>query len=401
MNCVRKLTDSLYWVGVNDRRIALFENVYPVPDGVSYNSYLMLDEKCALFDTVDAAFTHQLFENIEGLLKGRSLDYLIVNHMEPDHCASIEDIVNRYPNVRIVCTAKAAAMMKQFFDFDVDAHTLPVKEGDSLILGRHELNFVMAPMVHWPEAMVSYERTEKILFSADAFGSFGAINGNIFADEIDYKGAWLPEARRYYTNIVGKFGMQVQALLKKAATLDISLICPLHSLVWRNDIPWLLEKYSLWSSYEPEEPSVVIAYASVYGHTQTPADLLAARLADRGITRISVYDVSKTHPSYIIADAFRASALVLASITYNNGIFCNMDSLLHQLVAHNLQKRTIALMENGTWAPVSAKHMGEVLTGLKNNTVLDAGLSIKSALKPGQEADLDALADALAAAVRQ
>ncbi len=401
MNCVRKLTDSLYWVGVNDRRIALFENVYPVPDGVSYNSYLMLDEKCALFDTVDAAFTHQLFENIEGLLKGRSLDYLIVNHMEPDHCASIEDIVNRYPNVRIVCTAKAAAMMKQFFDFDVDAHTLPVKEGDSLILGRHELNFVMAPMVHWPETMVSYERTEKILFSADAFGSFGAINGNIFADEIDYKGAWLPEARRYYTNIVGKFGMQVQALLKKAATLDISLICPLHSLVWRNDIPWLLEKYSLWSSYEPEEPSVVIAYASVYGHTQTAADLLAARLADRGITRISVYDVSKTHPSYIIADAFRASALVLASITYNNGIFCNMDSLLHQLVAHNLQKRTIALMENGTWAPVSAKHMGEVLTGLKNNTVLDAGLSIKSALKPGQEADLDALADALAAAVRQ
>ena len=401
MNCVRKLTDSLYWVGVNDRRIALFENVYPVPDGVSYNSYLMLDENCALFDTVDAAFTHQLFENIEGLLKGRSLDYLIVNHMEPDHCASIEDIVNRYPNVRIVCTAKAAAMMKQFFDFDVDAHTLPVKEGDSLILGRHELNFVMAPMVHWPEAMVSYERTEKILFSADAFGSFGAINGNIFADEIDYKGAWLPEARRYYTNIVGKFGMQVQALLKKAATLDISLICPLHSLVWRNDIPWLLEKYSLWSSYEPEEPSVVIAYASVYGHTQTAADLLAARLADRGITRISVYDVSKTHPSYIIADAFRASALVLASITYNNGIFCNMDSLLHQLVAHNLQKRTIALMENGTWAPVSAKHMGEVLTGLKNNTVLDAGLSIKSALKPGQEADLDALADALAAAVRQ
>ena len=401
MNCVRKLTDSLYWVGVNDRRIALFENVYPVPDGVSYNSYLMLDEKCALFDTVDAAFTHQLFENIEGLLKGRSLDYLIVNHMEPDHCASIEDIVNRYPNVRIVCTAKAAAMMKQFFDFDVDAHTLPVKEGDSLILGRHELNFVMAPMVHWPEAMVSYERTEKILFSDDAFGSFGAINGNIFADEIDYKGAWLPEARRYYTNIVGKFGMQVQALLKKAATLDISLICPLHSLVWRNDIPWLLEKYSLWSSYEPEEPSVVIAYASVYGHTQTAADLLAARLADRGITRISVYDVSKTHPSYIIADAFRASALVLASITSNNGIFCNMDSLLHQLVAHNLQKRTIALMENGTWAPVSAKHMGEVLTGLKNNTVLDAGLSIKSALKPGQEADLDALADALAAAVRQ
>jgi len=395
MNCSRKLTDSLYWVGVSDRRIALFENVYPVPKGVSYNSYVLVDEKCALFDTVDAAFTHQFLDNIKGVLKGRSLDYLIVNHMEPDHCASIIDIVSCYPDVKLVCTAKAAAMMKQFFDFDVDSHVLPVKEGDTLSLGSHELTFVMAPMVHWPEVMVSYEKTEKILFSADAFGSFGAIDGNIFADETDYKGEWLREARRYYTNIVGKFGMQVQALLKKAAGLDIKLICPLHSLVWREDIPWLLDKYSKWSSYEPEEKSVLLAYASVYGHTAETVDLLASKLAEKGVKNISVYDVSKTHPSYIIADAFRCSSLVFASITYNNGIFCNMETLLHQIAAHNLQNRTIAFMENGTWAPVSCKHMKEAVSALKNMNVLEDGLTIKSALKGDQEEAVSAMAEAI------
>ena len=267
MNSSRKLTDSLYWVGANDRRIALFENVYPVPRGVSYNSYLLLDEKTALFDTIDQAFTHQLLENVASVLNGRPLDYLIINHMEPDHCASIADILCRYPQVKIVCTAKAANMMKQFFEFDVDRYAAPVKEGDTLSLGSHTLTFVMAPMVHWPEVMVTYETTEKILFSADAFGSFGAIDGNIFADETDYKNQWLPEARRYYCNIVGKYGPQVQALLKKASGLEISMICPLHSLVWRKDLDWLLEKYSRWSSYEPEEKTVLIAYASVYGHT--------------------------------------------------------------------------------------------------------------------------------------
>lgn len=400
MNCSRKLTDSLYWIGVNDRRIALFENVYPVPKGVSYNSYVMLDEKTALFDTVDASFTHQFIENLEGVLGGRSLDYLIVNHMEPDHCASISDIVNHYPDVKIYCTAKAAVMMKQFFDFDVDRHVTAVKEGDCLSLGAHELTFVMAPMVHWPEVMVTYEKTEKILFSADAFGSFGALDGNIYNDEIDYKGAWLPEARRYYTNIVGKYGPQVQALLKKAAGLEISMICPLHSVIWRTDLGWVIDKYLKWSSYTPEEKTVLIAYASVYGHTESAADLLAGKLAERGIKNLAVYDVSKTHPSYIIGDAFRCSSLVFASISYNNGIFCNMDALLHQIVAHNLQNRTIALIENGSWAPVAGKQMRDCLSALKNCTVLDDVVTVKSALKQDQEAAIDALADALAASLQ-
>lgn len=329
------------------------------------------------------------------MLDGRSLDYLIVNHMEPDHCASIADILFRYPGVKIVCTAKAANMMKQFFEFDVDQYVVPVKEGDTLSLGVHTLTFVMAPMVHWPEVMVTYETTEKILFSADAFGSFGAIDGNIFADETDYKNQWLPEARRYYCNIVGKYGPQVQALLKKASGLEISMICPLHSLIWRKDLDWLLEKYSRWSSYEPEEKTVLIAYASVYGHTEQAADAIAARLAERGVPNIAVYDVSKTHPSYILADAFRCSALVFASITYNNGIFCNMETLLHQIAAHNLQNRTVAFLENGSWAPVSVKHMTDTFASLKNMKVLEESLTIRSSLKNCQGDCLEALVDSI------
>jgi len=400
MNNIRKLTDSLFWVGVNDRRIALFENVYPVPAGMSYNSYVLVDEKTALFDTVDASFTHDFMENVAAALNGRSLDYLIVNHMEPDHCASIADVIAAYPEAKIVCTAKAVGMMKQFFDFDVDSHVIPVKEGDTVSLGSHELTFVMAPMVHWPEVMVTYEKTEKILFSADAFGSFGAIDGNIYADEIDYKGTWLAEARRYYTNIVGKFGMSVQGLLKKAAGLEIKMICPLHSVIWREDLSWLLDKYMKWSSYTPEEKTVMIAYGSVYGHTEKAAEILAGKLADRGIRHISVYDVSKTHPSYMIADAFRSSALVFASITYNGGIFCNMDNLLHQIAAHGLTNRTVAFIQNGTWAATASKQMGDILGTLKNMNVLEAGVTVKSSLKEDQGAELDALADAITAALQ-
>lgn len=398
MNNIRKLTDSLFWVGVNDRRIALFENVYPVPTGMSYNSYVLVDEKTALFDTVDASFTHDFMENVAAALNDRSLDYLIVNHMEPDHCASIADVIAAYPEAKIVCTAKAVGMMKQFFDFDVDSHVIPVKEGDTVSLGSHELTFVLAPMVHWPEVMVTYEKTEKILFSADAFGSFGAIDGNIFADEIDYKSAWLAEARRYYTNIVGKFGMSVQGLLKKAAGLEIKMICPLHSVIWREDFGWLLDKYMKWSSYTPEEKTVMITYGSVYGHTEKAAEILAGKLADRGIRHISVYDVSKTHPSYLIADAFRSSALVFASITYNGGIFCSMDNLLHQIAAHGLTNRTVAFIQNGTWAATASKQMGDILGTLKNMNVLEAGVTVKSALKDDQGAELDALADAIVAA---
>ena len=327
MYCVKKVKEDLFWVGGTDRRLALFENAYPIPRGVSYNAYVLLDEKTVLFDTVDWAVAGQLYENLAKVLGDRSLDYIVVDHMEPDHAATLGQVAEKYPEAKIVCNAKTVGIIKQFFDFDMDSRAIPVKEGDTVSLGSHEITFVMAPMVHWPEVMVTYEKTEKILFSADAFGSFGAVDGNIFADEIDDKGAWLSEARRYYTNIVGKFGMSVQGLLKKAAGLEIRMICPLHSVIWREDLPWLIDKYLKWSSYTPEEKSVTIAYGSVYGHTEKAADILAGKLADRGIRHISVFDVSKTHPSYIIADAFRTSAMVFASITYNGGIFCNMDTL--------------------------------------------------------------------------
>lgn len=400
MYCVKKMTEDLYWVGASERRLNLFENAYPLTNGVSYNSYLLLDEKTVLIDTVDKSVSGLFFENVDHVLSGRKLDYLIVQHMEPDHAATIGELVLRHPELTIVCNAKTRTMMQNFFTFDLDSRVQLVKEMDTLTTGRHTFAFVMAPMVHWPEVMVTYEKTEKILFSADAFGSFGAVDGNIFADEIDDKVAWLSEARRYYTNIVGKFGMSVQGLLKKAAGLEIRMICPLHSVIWREDLPWLIDKYLKWSSYTPEEKSVTIAYGSVYGHTEKAADILAGKLADRGIRHISVFDVSKTHPSYIIADAFRTSAMVFASITYNGGIFCNMDTLLHQLAAHGLTNRTAALIQNGTWAATTSKQMGEILGTMKNIHVLEADVTIKSALKDNQEAELDALADAIAASLQ-
>lgn len=400
MYCVKKMTEDLYWVGASERRLNLFENAYPLTNGVSYNSYLLLDEKTVLIDTVDKSVSGLFFENVDHVLAGRKLDYLIVQHMEPDHAATISELVLRHPEVTVVCNAKTRTMMQNFFTFDLDSRVQLVKEMDTLTTGRHTFAFVMAPMVHWPEVMVTYEKTEKILFSADAFGSFGAVDGNIFADEIDDKVAWLSEARRYYTNIVGKFGMSVQGLLKKAAGLEIRMICPLHSVIWREDLPWLIDKYLKWSSYTPEEKSVTIAYGSVYGHTEKAADILAGKLADRGIRHISVFDVSKTHPSYIIADAFRTSAMVFASITYNGGIFCNMDTLLHQLAAHGLTNRTAALIQNGTWAATTSKQMGEILGTMKNIHVLEADVTIKSALKNDQEAELDALADAIAASLQ-
>ena len=390
-----KISDSVIYIGADDHDIDLFESQYVVPNGVSYNSYVIIDEKIAVMDTADPRVTDVWFDNLEKALGGRKPDYLVVQHMEPDHAGNIKKLAEKYPEMKIVGNAKTFPMMKQFFEFDVDQYVVPVKEGDTLSLGVHTLTFVMAPMVHWPEVMVTYETTEKILFSADAFGSFGAIDGNIFADETDYKNQWLPEARRYYCNIVGKYGPQVQALLKKASGLEISMICPLHSLVWRKDLDWLLEKYSRWSSYEPEEKTVLIAYASVYGHTEQAADAIAARLAERGVPNIAVYDVSKTHPSYILADAFRCSALVFASITYNNGIFCNMETLLHQIAAHNLQNRTVAFLENGSWAPVSVKHMTDTFASLKNMKVLEESLTIRSSLKNCQGDCLEALVDSI------
>ena len=399
MHCVKKVTDDLYWIGGSDRRLALFENVYPIPRGVSYNSYVLLDEKTVLLDTVDASISGLFFENLEYVLNGRTLDYLIVNHMEPDHCAVIGDVVRRYPDVKLVCNAKTVPMLKQFFNFPVEDRTVIVKEMDTLCTGKHTFAFVMAPMVHWPEAMVSYDTVDKILFSADGFGTFGAINGNLFADEVNFERDWLDDARRYFINIVGKYGMQVQNLLIKAATLEIKMICPLHGPVWRENLGWFIEKYDTWSSYKPEDQAVMIAYASIYGNTENAAEILASKLADKGVKNIAMYDVSVTDPSVIVSESFRCSHLVFAAPSYNGGIFTKMETVLSELKAHSLQNRTVAIMENGTWAPVAGRQMREIFAGMKNIELLEEGVTIRSAVKEAQEASLEALAEKIASSL--
>ena len=400
MHCVKKVTDDLYWIGGSDRRLALFENVYPIPRGVSYNSYVLLDEKTVLLDTVDASISGLFFENLEYVLNGRTLDYLIVNHMEPDHCAVIGDVVRRYPDVKLVCNAKTVPMLKQFFNFPVEDRTVIVKEMDTLCTGKHTFAFVMAPMVHWPEAMVSYDTVDKILFSADGFGTFGAINGNLFADEVNFERDWLDDARRYFINIVGKYGVQVQNLLKKAATLEIKMICPLHGPVWRENLGWFIEKYDTWSSYKPEDQAVMIAYASIYGNTENAAEILASKLADKGVKNIAMYDVSVTDPSVIVSESFRCSHLVFAAPSYNGGIFTKMETVLSELKANSLQNRTVAIMENGTWAPVAGRQMREIFAGMKNIELLEEGVTIRSAVKEAQEASLEALAEKIASSLQ-
>lgn len=398
MYCTKRITEDMVWVGADDRRLALFEGVYGVPDGVSYNSYLILDEKTILFDTVDKAVAHNFFDNVAHELGGRKLDYLVISHMEPDHAATIEDIALRYPEAKIVCNAKIRDMLARFFPTDLSDRLHLVKEGDSLSTGRHNFTFVMAPMVHWPEVMMTYDTTDKILFSADAFGSFGALNGRIFADECDFMNEYLDEARRYYTNIVGKYGPQVQSVLRKAAGLEIKYVCPLHSFVWRQGFGDFLAKYDQWSSYTPEVKGVLIAYASVYGHTENAANILAAKLSDRGV-KVKMYDTSVTPASYILSDAFKYSHLVFAATTYNAGVFVTMDQLLHELVTHNLQNRKVAVIENGSWAPTSGGLMREMLSQLKGTEFIGDTLTVKSALTEGQLAELDVLADAIAADV--
>lgn len=400
MYCVKEIQKDLYWVGGTDRRLALFENAFPIPNGISYNSYVLLDEKNVLFDTVDRAISGQFFDNLEYVLGERELDYLVINHMEPDHCATIGEVIRRYPKVQLVCNQKTVPLLKQFFDFPVEEKLVLVKEGDTLSTGHHELTFVMAAMVHWPEVMVTYDKTDKILFSADAFGTFGAMNGNLFADEVNFETEWLSDARRYYTNIVGKYGVQVQALLKKAETLEIKLLCPLHGPVWRKNIGWFVEKYQKWSSYTPEEDAVMIAYGSIYGHTENMANILACCLADEGVKNVKVYDVSATHPSYLVSEAFRCSHLVFVSVTYNSGLFSNMEHLLLELKAHNLQNRTIALMENGSWGPAAVRKMAEILDSMKNIELLEQKVAVKSSVKDAQAEEIKALAKEIARAVK-
>ena len=390
---IKEISKDLFWVGANDRRISLFESAYPVPCGISYNSYLLLDDKTVLLDTVDKSVNHQFFENIEYTLNGKNLDYLIINHMEPDHCAEIAALVKKYPQIKIVCNAKSQGMVNQFFDFDFPENQWQiVKEGDILETGHHKLTFVMAPMVHWPEVMVTYDSVGKILFSADAFGAFGAIDGNIFADEVDFDHRYMDEARRYYTNIVGKYGPQVQMLLKKASNLDIQMICPLHGYVWRKDLNVFIDKYQKWSTYEPEEKSVLIAYSSVYGNTQNAAEILAGKLAKHGVKNIRMFDVSTVHPSYVVSEVFRYSHIVFASTTYNMDIFVSMEILLNDLCAHNIQNRKVAIIENGSWAPSCGNLITEKVSKWKNTEIIGNRILVKSSLKQNQNEELENLA---------
>ncbi len=396
MYCFRKVTDDLYWVGGSDRRLELFENIFPLSKGVSYNSYLLMDEKTVLFDATDHAIGRQFLENVKAVLNGRALDYLVVNHMEPDHCAMIEDLVLRYPDMKIIGNAKTFPMISQFFDFDLEGKTVTVKEGDTFSCGAHTLHFVMAPMVHWPEAMMTYDEKDKVLFSADAFGTFGALNGNIFNDEVDFDREWLDEARRYYTNIVGKYGMQVQNVLKKATALDIQVICPLHGPVWRRDLDYIIGKYDTWSKYEPEEKGVMIAYASMYGNTENMAEIFAASLAEAGVKNIRMHNISKTHVSELISDSFKYSHIVLAAPTYNNGIYPLMDNYLEDMKALALQNRTIAVLGNGTWAPQSTKLISAKISEMKNMRLLETSVTIKSAVKDSQMEEIGSLARQIA-----
>lgn len=396
MQCFRKVTEDLYWVGGNDRQIELFENIFPLAKGVSYNSYLLLDEQTVLFDTANYAIGKQFIENVMSVLNGRNLDYIVVNHMEPDHCSLIGELLLHYPDVKIIGNAKTFPMIEQFFSFDLTGKTLTVKEGDTFCSGKHTFRFIMSPMVHWPEAMMTYDEKDKVLFSADAFGTFNALNGNLFNDELDFNREWLDEARRYYTNIVGKYGPQVQNVLKKASSLDIQMICPLHGPVWRSNLNFIIEKYNLWSRYEPEEKGVMIAYASMYGNTENMAEILAVMLAEAGVKNIHMHNISKTHVSELISDSFKYSHIVLASPTYNNGIYPLMDNYLEDMKALSLQNRTIAVLGNGSWAPQATKLISAKIKEMKNMRLLEASVTIKSSLKEAQLEELNSLSRQIA-----
>ncbi len=398
MYCTRKVNDDYTWVGADCRRLALFEGVFGVPDGISFNSYLLTDEKTVLFDTADSAVRRTFRENLTHALAGRELDYIVVHHMEPDHAAELAELAEDYPKAQILCSAMAKTMVGQFFGSETAGRITVIKEGETLCTGRHTLRFVAAPMVHWPEVMMTYDETDRLLLTADAFGCFGALNGALFADEVDFDRDYLDEARRYYTNIVGKYGPQVQAVLKKAVALDIEMLLPLHGFVWREELGYLLGKYDLWSRYEPEVRGVMIAYASVYGGTENAANVLACRLAEKGV-RVKMFDASVTPASYIVSAAFQYSHLVFASTTYNMGIFVTMEQLLHDIAAHALASRRYALIENGSWSPASGRKMQTLLAPLPGWSEVEPVLTVKSALRPDQAAQMERLADNLAADV--
>ncbi len=395
MYCVKKVLPDLLWIGADDRRVPVFEGVYDVPDGMSYNSYLLLDDKTVVFDTVDKAVSEQFFENLKHGLNGRHLDYMVVHHMEPDHAATIGELFLRYPDVKILCNAKIKTLIGQFFDNVNEESIEVVTESTVFETGHHKFVFVNAPMVHWPEVMFSYDDTSKVLFSADAFGVFGALNGHLFADEVDFMHDWLDEARRYYTNIVGKYGPQVQNVLKKAANLKIDYVCPLHGFVWRSHFGDFLEKYSIWSSYGFEKKGVCLAYASVYGHTENTANILASKLIDKGVD-VEMYDTSMIPASHILSAAFKYSHLVIASTTYNNGLFVTMENLVNEMMAHNLRNRKVAIIENGSWAPQAGKILLEKLTSIPGTEFFDEMITLKSAPKEKTMEQLEYMAEIIA-----
>ncbi len=383
----KKLTESVYYVGADDKTLDLFEGQYVIPEGISYNSYVIMDDKIAVMDTVDKRVTDEWFQNLEEVLKGKEPDYLVILHMEPDHAANIEHFLNRYKKAKVVSNPKTFNMIPQFFEhLDLEGRKVVVNEGDELSLGSHTLTFVMAPMVHWPEVMVAYEKKEKILFSADAFGKFGAL---------DVEDEWDCEARRYYINIVGKYGAQVQALLKKAATLDIQKIFALHGPMLTENLGYYINKYDIWSSYRPEDEGILIAYASVYGHTKQAAEKLKEILEAKGAPKVAITDLARDDMAEAVEDAFRYDRLVLASVTYDGGIFPCMESFIAHLKSKNYQNRKVAFIENGSWAPIAAKKMRAELEGLKNLTFADTTVSIKSAMKDADIKQLEALADEL------
>lgn len=392
---LQHVTQDIFYVGASDRRLAKFENLFPVPRGVSYNSYLIMDEKTALLDTADAGVGDDFRARVQEALGGRALDYLIIQHMEPDHAALIDEVLTRYPDAQIVLNAKTLPMLTAFTGKNYAARCVTVKEGDTLSLGKHVLSFVFAPMVHWPEVMFTYDQTDKVLFTADAFGTFGALGGSLFADEVDFMQDFLPDARRYYANIVGKYGAQVQTVLKKAAGLDIAMIAPLHGPVWRKDLGEFIRLYDLWSRWEPEEKAVVIAYASMYGHTRRAAETLGALVAREGV-KVRLYDVSVTDVSEVVADAFRSSTLALCSVTYNGELYPAMHALLTDMKALGLRSRTVGLMENGSWASAAGRKMTEILESMKDMTIVAPMVTLRSDLREDQMADMEALAKALA-----
>lgn len=398
MHNVVNVTEDLFYVGGSDRRLSLFENAFPVPRGVSYNSYLLSDEKTVLFDTVDPSVSDLFLENVEHALGGRKLDYLVIHHMEPDHSASFLRVLKSYPEVTVVTNQKVVKMLSDFFPYE-GSNVQLVKEGDTLCTGKHCLQFIFAPMVHWPEVMFSFDSTTGTLFSADAFGTFGALGGSIFADEVNFERDFLDDARRYYFNIVGKYGVQVQNVLKKASALDIRTICPLHGPVWRQNVGWYVGKYALWSAYEAEERGVAVLYGTIHGHTANAADILASAIAREGVS-VKVYDVSQTELSLLVSEAFRYSHLVFASATYNNGIFINMENLLNDLKAHNFRNRKYALVENGSWSPQAGNLMQAQISAWQGMEQIGDKVTVLSSVKEETRTALLGLAKQLAEDVK-